>query len=42
VVQVQARVQGSRPEPCEVAIRVTPLCEAAWKRVAAGAAEQVL
>jgi uncharacterized Zn finger protein len=39
---VQARVQGSRPEPYEIVIRVTPLSEDAWKLVAAGAAKQVL
>ena len=31
---VRARVQGSRPEPYDVAIRVAPLPPAAWKRLA--------
>jgi uncharacterized Zn finger protein len=31
---VRARVQGSRPEPYEVSIRVTPLPPAAWARLA--------
>jgi uncharacterized Zn finger protein len=32
---VRARVQGSRPEAYEVALRVTPLSRAQWQRVAA-------
>ena len=31
---VRARVQGSRPEPYEVAIRVTPLSAASWRKLA--------
>jgi uncharacterized Zn finger protein len=31
---VRARVQGSRPEPYDVTIRVTPLTRASWQKVA--------
>jgi uncharacterized Zn finger protein len=31
---VRARVQGSRPEPYEVTMRVTPLSRASWQKVA--------
>jgi uncharacterized Zn finger protein len=39
---VRARVQGSRPQPYEIEIRVKPLPEEVWKKVAAGTAVQAL
>ena len=42
VGQVTARVQGSRPTPYKVTIRVTPLTDAQWDRVADALAEQAV
>jgi uncharacterized Zn finger protein len=42
VGRVQARVQGSRPEPYEVSIDFAPLDEAAWERVEVALSEQAL
>lgn len=40
--RIQARVQGSRPTPYEVKIRVKTLPKEAWSKVAAAAAEQAM
>jgi len=40
--KIQARVQGSRPKPYEVAIRVKTLQKDAWAKVAAAAAAQAV
>jgi uncharacterized Zn finger protein len=37
---IRARVQGSRPEPYEVTIRVQPIPKAAWQRAAKAVAAQ--
>lgn len=39
---IRARVQGSKPQPYEIEIRVQPLPEEVWKLVATAAAEQAL
>lgn len=40
--QIKAKVQGSRPSPYAVDIRVKPLSPADWKKVAASVASQAL
>jgi uncharacterized Zn finger protein len=40
--RIQARVQGSRPKPYEVGIRVKTLSKDAWAKVAAAAAAQAV
>jgi uncharacterized Zn finger protein len=39
---VEARVQGSRPEPYQVNIKVRPLMPSEWKRLAAELSEQAI
>jgi uncharacterized Zn finger protein len=39
---IEARVQGSRPKPYKVSIRVTPLDDAQWNQVIDALAEQAL
>jgi uncharacterized Zn finger protein len=39
---IRARVQGSRPSPYEITIRVAPLAEQAWKKVAQAATSQAV
>ena len=40
--QVQARVQGSRPTPYKVSIKVTPLTNAQWEQVTDALAQQAI
>lgn len=40
--RIEARVQGSRPQPYRVKIEIKPLSEKDWQRVAAAMAEQAI
>src|SRR6266545_2609872 len=39
---IEARVQGSRPQPYKVSIQVTPLTDAQWEQVIDALSEQAL